>query len=188
MRFMVRQFWCRLWLETARQHDLNPWWRHQMGTFSVLLAICAGYSPVTGEFPAQRPVAPSCVVFFDLSLNIRLSNHWWGWSIETLSRPLWRHCNTVLTEISVARWLHYTSRGWYSPRNVTLCSYLPSAPHHIPRGNTAWWSRNPPENEVSPDNSKAMHFQRSNAYNYLAAYKRTDGIFLSEIGCVIFNW
>ena len=188
MRFMVRQFWCRLWLETARQHDLNPWWRHQMGTFSVLLAICAGYSPVTGEFPAQRPVAPSCVVFFDLSLNIRLSNHWWGWSIETLSRPLWRHCNTVLTEISVARWLHYTSRGWYSPRNVTLCSYLPSAPHHIPRGNTAWWSRNPPENEVSPDNSKAMHFQRSNAYNYLAAYKRTDGNFLSEIGCVIFNW
>ena len=27
-----------------------------MGTFSVLLAICAGNSPVTGEFPAQRPV------------------------------------------------------------------------------------------------------------------------------------
>ena len=27
-----------------------------METFSVLLAICAGNSPVTGEFPAQRPV------------------------------------------------------------------------------------------------------------------------------------
>ena len=27
------------------------WWRHQMGTFSALLAICAGNSPVTGEFP-----------------------------------------------------------------------------------------------------------------------------------------
>ena len=33
-----------------------PWWRHQMETFSVLLAICVGNSPVTGEFPAQRPV------------------------------------------------------------------------------------------------------------------------------------
>ena len=27
-----------------------------METFSALLAICAGNSPVTGEFPAQRPV------------------------------------------------------------------------------------------------------------------------------------
>ena len=32
------------------------WWRHQMETFSALLAICAGNSPVTGEFTAQRPV------------------------------------------------------------------------------------------------------------------------------------
>ena len=28
-----------------------PWWRHQMWTFSALLAICAGNSPVPGEFP-----------------------------------------------------------------------------------------------------------------------------------------
>ena len=27
------------------------WWRHQMETFSTLLAICAGNSPVPGEFP-----------------------------------------------------------------------------------------------------------------------------------------
>ena len=33
-----------------------PWLRHQMETFSALLAICAGNSPVIGEFPAQRPV------------------------------------------------------------------------------------------------------------------------------------
>ena len=29
----------------------HPWWRHQMETFSALLAICAGNSPVSGEFP-----------------------------------------------------------------------------------------------------------------------------------------
>ena len=41
------------------------WWRHQMETFSaLLLAICAGNSPVTGEFPAQRPVSRSLDVFF----------------------------------------------------------------------------------------------------------------------------
>ena len=40
------------------------WWRHQMETFSALLAICAGKSPVPGEFPAHRPVTRSFDVFF----------------------------------------------------------------------------------------------------------------------------
>ena len=31
-------------------------WRHQMETFSALLALCAGKSLVTGEFPSQRSV------------------------------------------------------------------------------------------------------------------------------------
>ena len=44
-----------------------------MGTFSMLLAICDGNSPVPGEFPAQRPMALSFDVFFDLRLNKRLS-------------------------------------------------------------------------------------------------------------------
>ena len=69
------------------------WWRHQMETFSALLAIYTGNSPVTGEFPAQRPVARSFDVFFDLRLNKRLRKQSWGWWFETLSRPLWRHCN-----------------------------------------------------------------------------------------------
>ena len=37
-----------------------------MEIFSALLAICAGNSPVPGEFPAQRPVTRSFDVFFDL--------------------------------------------------------------------------------------------------------------------------
>ena len=50
----------------------NSWWRHQMETFSMLLAICAGNSPLSGEFPAQRPVTWSFDVFFDL----HWINHW----------------------------------------------------------------------------------------------------------------
>ena len=72
-----------------------PWWRHQMETFSALLAICAGNSPVSGEFPAQRPVTRSFDVFFDLRLNKRLSKQSWGWWFETLPRPLWRQCNAL---------------------------------------------------------------------------------------------
>ena len=69
------------------------WWRHQMETFPALLALCSGNSPVTGEFPAQRPVTRSFDVFFDLRLNKRLSKLSWGWWFETLSRRLRRHCN-----------------------------------------------------------------------------------------------
>ena len=64
-----------------------------METYSALLALCAGNSPVTGEFPSQRPVTRSFDVFFDLSLNKRLSKQPWGWWFETASRSLWRHCN-----------------------------------------------------------------------------------------------
>ena len=46
-----------------------------METFSALLAICAGNSPVSGEFPAQRPVTQSFDVFFDVRLIKRLSKH-----------------------------------------------------------------------------------------------------------------
>ena len=46
-------------------------WRHPMETFSALLAICAGNSPVPGEFPAQRPVTRSFDIFFDLRLYER---------------------------------------------------------------------------------------------------------------------
>ena len=42
-------------------------------TFSASLAICAGNSPVPGEFPAQSPVMRSFDVFFDLRLGKRLS-------------------------------------------------------------------------------------------------------------------
>ena len=79
--------------ELCNVYWTTSWWRHQMETFSALLAICAGNSPVPGEFPAQRPVTRSFDVFFDLCLNKRLSKQSWGWWFETLSCPLWRHCN-----------------------------------------------------------------------------------------------
>ena len=69
------------------------WWRHQMETFSALLAIYAGNSTVPGEFPAQRPVTRSFDVFVNLRPNKRLSKQWWGWWFETPSCSLWRHCN-----------------------------------------------------------------------------------------------
>ena len=43
-----------------------------METFSALLAICTGNSPVSGEVPAQGPVTRNFDVFLYLRLNKRL--------------------------------------------------------------------------------------------------------------------
>ena len=71
----------------------RSWWRHQMETFSALLAICAGNSRVPGEFRAQRPVTRGFDIYYDLCLNKRLSKQSWAWWFETLSRTLLRLCN-----------------------------------------------------------------------------------------------
>ena len=47
-------------------------------------------SPVNSP---QRPLMRSFDVFFDLRMNKRLRKQSWCWWFETLSRPLWRHCN-----------------------------------------------------------------------------------------------
>ena len=80
----------------ALHWTVTAWWHHQMETFSALLAICAGNSPVTGEFPAQRPVTRGYDVFFNLRLNKQLTKQSWGWWFATPSCPLWRHCNEVV--------------------------------------------------------------------------------------------
>ena len=58
------------------------WWRHQMETFPALLALCAGNSPVTGEFPAQKPVTRSFDVLLDLRLNKWLRKQSSGWCLR----------------------------------------------------------------------------------------------------------
>ena len=60
--------------------------------FRVTGYLCGEFTG-PGEFPAQRPVTRSFDVFFDLRLNKRFSKQSWGWWFDTLSHPLWRHCN-----------------------------------------------------------------------------------------------
>ena len=86
------------WALQVPRDVVRSWWRHQLETFSALLAICVGNSSVSGEFPAQRPVTRSFDVFFDLRLSERLSKHW-GWWLETPSLPLWRHSNVLSANV-----------------------------------------------------------------------------------------
>ena len=87
------------------QYRSTPWWRHQMETFSALLDLCAGNSPVTSEFPSQRPVTRSFDVSLICALNKRLSKQSRGWWFETTSRSSWRHCNDISFETTQLKWL-----------------------------------------------------------------------------------
>ena len=71
---------------------------HQMETFSALLAFCEGNSPVTGEFPSQRPVMWSFDVFFHcVWIN--------GWVNIREAGDLGRHCAhydvIVMSEVQI---------------------------------------------------------------------------------------
>ena len=89
-----------MWLDSMSLHKhsssyskyadswMGTWWRHQMKTFSALPVNSVGYSPVTGEFPSQKPV----MRIFDLRLNKRLSKHTIRRWLETPPRSAWCHC------------------------------------------------------------------------------------------------
>ena len=70
-----------------------------METFSALLALCAGNSQVTGEFPSQRPVTRS----FDIFLNAAWTN---GWENNRDAGDLRRH--RAYYNVAVMMYITYT--------------------------------------------------------------------------------
>ena len=99
-----------------------PWYMHLAQHSSLQITYVSGndkhddvikwkyfprYWPLCGpgEFPTQRPVTRCFDVFFDLSLNKRLSKQSCGWWFETLPRPLWRHSNEKVPDLQGPRLL-----------------------------------------------------------------------------------
>ena len=82
------------------------WWRHQMDMFSALLAVCAGNSPVTSDFPSQRPVRRSFNVFF---LDGSFWCHVW--------RQSWHHDYSRFSVVVNHKHLH-TSMSWLPLLNL----------------------------------------------------------------------
>ena len=111
-------------LNMTTGHSKSSWWRHQMETFSGSLAFCAENSPVTGEFPSQRPVTRSFDVFFHLCLNKRLSKQSWVRWFETPLHSLWRHCNDIKTPDKP----YVKSRQWTNQDQLTHICVNKSGP------------------------------------------------------------
>ena len=70
-----------------------------METFSALLSLCAGNSPATGEFPAQRPVTRS---FDSVFFNCAWIN---GWVNNSDAGDLRRH--RAHYDVNVMKMKHY---------------------------------------------------------------------------------
>ena len=69
---------CAAWPTNVRclqgTGSLMPWWSHQMQSIFRVAGPLCGESPVTSEFPSQKPVTRNFDVFFDLRLNKRLNS------------------------------------------------------------------------------------------------------------------
>ena len=91
---------CSFLLDVSHLKWRYSWWRHQMETFSALLALCGGNPPVTGGYPPQKPVAPSFDIFFHLRLNKRLSK-------QSRRQCLRRHCAHY--DVTVMEFGHLTT-------------------------------------------------------------------------------
>ena len=94
--------------DNCKYHDDAINWKH----FPRYWPFVPGSSPVTVEFPAQRPVTRSFEVLFDVRLNTQLSKQSWGWWFETSSCPLWSHCNV------------HIEHSWWN-RKKKLSTHLP---------------------------------------------------------------
>ena len=88
-----------IWNRLVTNHNSGHVWcvLHMMTSSNGSIFRVTG--DLCGEFtdprwiPKQLPVTRNCDVYFDLRLNRLLCKQSWGWSIETLSLSLWRHCN-----------------------------------------------------------------------------------------------
>ena len=119
----------------------TSWWRHQMETFSKLLAICAGNSPVSGEFPAQRPVGRRALMF---SLICAWIN---GWVNNCEAGDLRRHSTHYDVPVIFERCLYTPSNSLESglPESLLIIWRLNnywSAIHSRKRLRVNYWHRN----------------------------------------------
>ena len=89
---------------------VRTWWRHQMETKSALLALCAGNSQISGEFPSQRPVTRSFGVFF-----MCVWTNGWAKCLNTSHRA---HYDVTIMRSLLAKVLSATKRI-YSMRQMT---------------------------------------------------------------------
>ena len=136
-----------------------------------------------GEFTGpQRPVTRSFEVFFDLRLNKRLSKQSWGRWFETLSCPLWRHCNDYCNGLP---WKMFIIRRLVpNRRQFTTNDLVPWRIYASPRLSIINFSANAAvclvQSCVDHDDSKTLHRERLRRTHNLRMIVFTEMGFITE--------
>ena len=121
------------------------------GTFSAWLALCARNSPMTGEFPSQRPVTRSFDVFSDLRMNKWwVNNHeagelrrhqahydvtvMWRWvfygamnqviSSHSIELVLWKHLGVGAKRVDIEICITKLEGGWWDSPQERLHNFI----------------------------------------------------------------
>ena len=131
-------------LQKVMKSTIRPWWRHHRGTFSALLALCAGNSSVTGESPHKgqwrRPLMFSLIcVWINGWVNNRetgdLRHYRAHYDVILMSTIGQSHCLNQWKNI-----LKHVPSGpfrkiflWYMALKC-IFTY-----HHIAKSAKAWW-------------------------------------------------
>ena len=100
--------WCISVVGNVKNSLFGTWWCQHMEAFSALQALCAGNSPVNGEFPFQRASKADFDVSFDMGpqkLLKKLSKDRW---FETTRRS----CDVILMSAPCSTWFN-TERHWW---------------------------------------------------------------------------
>ena len=136
------------WNDSAKIRTVNSyrqvwcaWWRHQMEILSASLALCARNSPVTGEFPSQRPVTRSSTVFSICAwrnswVNNRyagdLRRHRANCDVTVMFRRVSFQSHPHLYKIfsTTVQWRHTSGVTSRVPDNHTVCSKACPKQHH----------------------------------------------------------
>ena len=114
------------------------WWRLLMETFSALLAICAGNSPVTGEFPCTKASdAELWWFFFYLRINGWVNNY----EVGDLRRHRVYYDATVMTwgyQLVVVVFIDHLgpTQVWFNKQNIHVTWNNNESIIHVPFNET----------------------------------------------------
>ena len=116
-------------------HSANTWWRHQMETFSALLALCAGNSPVPVNSPHKGQWRGALMFSLICALNKRLRNNRETGDVRRYSA----HYDVIVIHWHIASWGPFSwqrlngIRAWMS--NYNHCNIWDVITHPSPNLN-----------------------------------------------------
>ena len=114
---LIGSVFCFLWFKERGSEGVRTWWRHQMETFSALLAFCAGNSPVPVNSPRKGQWRGALM----FSLICARINGWVNNGEAGDLRRYHAHYDVTVMSYQFYLWWHWMSLE-YENNDITQCT------------------------------------------------------------------